>query len=127
MIVSKLKSYKEIKSKLKKSDEVGLISCNACARMCGTGGLKVMEKFAKLLEKDGFNIVDKDLIGTPCDFDQLNKSQLHGNVQVVFACDAGIHNLKKIFPKHKIVSATNTLGVGAYDHKGNISVVRKFK
>ncbi len=126
MIISKFKPYKEIKSQLKKSDKIGIISCNACARMCGVGGKEVMEKFAKKLEKDGFNIVDKDLIGTPCDFDQLNKNQLHGNLQIVLACDAGVYNLKKIFPKHKIIPALNTIGLGSFDHKGNIELVKKF-
>jgi hypothetical protein len=102
MIVTKSKSYNWIKFQLKKTDKIGIISCNACARMCGTGGEKVMERLAKKLKKDGFNIVDKDLIGTPCNYDQLHKNQLHGNVQLVLACDAGVYNLKKIFPKNKI-------------------------
>ncbi|MEJ2267494.1 MAG: hypothetical protein P8X70_00245 [Nanoarchaeota archaeon] len=126
MIVSKSKPYNEIKFQLKKSDEIGIISCNACARMCGVGGKKVMDKLGNRLQKDGFDVVDKDLIGTPCDFDQLNKNQLHGNVQIVLACDAGVYNLKRIFPKHKIISALKTIGLGAYDHKGNIKVVKKF-
>jgi muramoyltetrapeptide carboxypeptidase LdcA involved in peptidoglycan recycling len=127
MIVSTLKPYKEIKSKLKKTDKIGIISCNACARMCGVGGKEVMEKLASKLQKEGFNIVDKDLIGAPCDFDQLNKNQLHGNVQIVLACDAGVYNLKRIFPGHKIISALNTIGLGSFDHKGHINVVKKFK
>lgn len=126
MIISNSKPYKEIITHLKKSDKIGVISCNACARMGGVGGKKVMEKFVKKLKKDGFNVVDTDLIGTPCDFDQLHKSQLHGNVQIVLACEAGVYNLKKIFPKHKIITALNTIGIGAYDHKGNINLVKKF-
>jgi len=125
MIVTKLKPYGEIKSQLKKSDKIGIISCNACARMCNTGGEKQMKKLSNRLRKDGFNVVDNDLIGTPCNFDLLNKSQLHGNVQIVLACDAGVYNLKKLFPNHKIISGLKTLGVGAYDKKGNINLVRK--
>ncbi len=126
MIVTKAKPYSEVKKGLKKSDEIGVISCNACARMCGTGGEKAMKALAMKLKKDGFNIVDVDLIGTPCDYNQLNKSQLHGNVQIVLACDSGMYNLKKLFPKHKIISGTKTLGVGAHDGK-KITLVRKVK
>ena len=126
MIVTKAKPYSEVKKGLKKSDEIGVISCNACARMCGTGGEKVMKALVMKLKKDGFNIVDVDLIGTPCDYNQLNKSQLHGNVQIVLACDSGMYNLKKLFPKHKIISGTKTLGVGAHDGK-KITLVRKVK
>ena len=127
MIVTKTKPYSKIKSQLKKSDRIGIISCNACARMCNTGGEKRMKELAKKLKKDGFNIVDMDLIGTPCNFDLLNKTQLHGNVQVVLACDAGVYNLKKLFPKHKIIAALETLGVGAFDNKGKITLVKRFK
>jgi len=124
MIVTKARPYAELKKELKKSDKIGIISCNACARMCGTGGEKVMMRLANRLRKDGFNVVDTDLIGTPCDYNQLQKSQLHGNVQIVLACDAGAYNLRKLFPGHKIISNNITLGIGAHDGK-KITVVRK--
>ncbi len=126
MIITKKRAYEDIKKELKKTDKIGIISCNACARICKTGGEKVMKGLAKKLKKEGFNIVDVDLIGTPCDYSQLQKSQLHGNVQIVLACDAGIYNLKKLFPKHKIISANITLGIGAHDGK-KITLVRKIK
>ncbi len=125
MIVTKQRSYSQIKKELSKDDEVGIISCNACARMCGTGGEKAMKKLAGKLKKDGFKIVDMDLIGTPCNYDLLDKSQLHGNVQIVLACDAGVYNLKKLFPKHKIIGGLVVLGIGAFDNKGNVNLVRK--
>jgi len=127
MIVTKSKPYSEIKRELKKFDKIGIISCNACARMCRTGGEKAMKKLAVKLKKDGYNVVDMDLIGTPCDKNQLQKSQLHGNVQIVLACDAGVYNLRKIFPKHKIISGTITLGIGANQGGKNITIVRKVK
>ncbi len=127
MIVTKKRRYLDIKSELKKTDKIGIVSCNACARMCNTGGEKQLKKLAQMLKKDGFNVVDMDLIGTPCNFDLLNKSQLHGNVQIVLACDAGVYTLKKLFPKHKIIPALETIGLGSYDNKGNINLVKKFK
>jgi ferredoxin len=126
MIITKPKSYKEVIKSLKKSDKIGIISCNACARMCNTGGEEVMEKLALKLKKDGYNIVDKDLIGIACDFDQLKKNNLHGNVNIILACDSGVYNIKKIFPKNKIIPGLITIGLGAYDHKGNMNIVRKF-
>jgi len=94
--------------------------------MCEAGGEKVMDELAKKLKRDGFNVVDKDLIGVACDFDQLKKDELHGDATIVLACDSGVYNLKKLFPKRKIIASSNTLGLGAYDHKGNIKLVRKF-
>ena len=126
MIVTKSRSYVDLKKDLKKSDEIGIISCNACARMCKTGGEVRLKELGGKLKKDGFKVVDMDLVGTPCDYNQLNKSQLHGNVQIVLACDAGVYNLKKLFPKHKIISGTVTLGIGAHDGC-RVWLVRKVK
>jgi hypothetical protein len=95
--------------------------------MCETGGLKKMQELAERLKKDGYIVVDTDLIGMACDFDQLKKDQLHGNVNIVLACQAGVYNLKKIFPNHKIITALDTVGLGAWDMKGNINLVKKFK
>ena len=127
MIVQKAIPYSKIKSQLKKSDKIGVISCNACARLCGVGGQKPMEKLANKLKKDGFKVVDADLIGTPCDYDSLTKSQLHGNVQVVMACEAGVYNLKKLFPKHKIIATNKTIGIGVHDQGKKVKLVRKLK
>ena len=127
MIITKALSYSAIKRQLKKTDKIGVISCNACARLCKTGGEKVMVQLSEKLRKDGFNVVDADLIGTPCNYDLLHKSQLHGNVQILLACDAGLYNLKKLFPKHKIILANKTLGLGVHDKGRNIVLVRKIK
>jgi hypothetical protein len=126
MIITKSKTFGEIKSKLKKSDKIGIVSCNACAKMCDTGGEKNMKKLSVLLKKNGFCVADMDLIGVACDYDQLKKDELKGNTTIVLACDSGVYNLKKLFPKRKIISALKTIGLGAFNHKGKISLVRKF-
>ena len=127
MIVTEKKSYKEIKSKLKKHDKIGIVSCNACAKMCKTGGDKGMAELIKKLKKDKFNIVDSDLIGVACDFDLLKKDELKGEVTIVLACASGVYNLKKLCPKRKIIPGLKTIGLGAYNHKGQINVVKRFK
>jgi len=98
MIITKAKPYILIKKQLKKRDRIGIISCNSCARMCHTGGKEAMEKLAAKLRKDGFNVVDMDLIGFACDVDQLKRGELKGNVDIVLSCDAGVYNLKRLFP-----------------------------
>lgn len=126
MIVTESLSYAKIKKQLKKKDKIGIVSCNSCARMCNTGGEAKMKELSEKLTKDGFNVVDTDLIGIACDYDQLKKDELHGNVTIVLACDSGVYNLKKLFPKRKIISALKTIGLGAFDEKGHIEVVKKF-
>ena len=127
MIITGIKPYGLIKSKLSKKDQIGIISCNSCPKICETGGEKEMKKLARRLKKDGFNVVDMDLIGRACDFDLLKKDELHGTTTIVLACDAGAYNLHKLFPKRKIIIALNTIGLGAFDHKGNLTLVKKFK
>ena len=127
MIVTKPKSYSWIKKQLKKSDKIGIISCNSCVRRCNTGGEKVMKEFVRKLKRDGYNVVDADLVGVACDFDQLKKDELKGDVNIIFACDAGVYNLKKLFPKKKLVHALKTIGLGVYNHKGNFTLVKKIK
>lgn len=127
MIITKKRPYNGIKKELSKKDKIGVISCNACARMCKTGGREALEELAGKLKNDGFEVVDMDLIGTPCNIDMLEKNQLHGNAQVALCCDAGIENLKQIFPKNKIIPALKTIGLGAYNNKGKIRLIREFK
>ena len=127
MIITTRKPYGMIKSKLNKKDKIGIVSCNSCARMCETGGKKAMRELAERLKKDGFNVVDTDLIGIACDFDRLKKDELIGDTTIVLACDAGVYNLKKLFPKRKIIVALTTLGLGVWDEKGNITLVKKVK
>jgi len=127
MIITEIKPHGLIKSQLNKKDKIGIVSCNSCPRICETGGEEEMKKLAKKLKKDGFDVVDMDLIGRACDFDLLKKDELNGTSTVVLSCDAGIHNLKKLFPKRKIIGALNTIGLGVYDHQGNLTLVRKFK
>lgn len=127
MIITEAKPYGMIKAELKKTDRIGIIACNSCARMCETGGEKAMKELAERLKKDGFNVVDTDLIGIACDFDQLKKQEMLGDVTIVLACDAGVYNLKKLFPERKIIPAIETIGLGAWDEKGNINLVRKFE
>jgi len=126
MIITELKPYGMIKAELEKNDKIGIVSCNACPRICETGGEPTMKELAERLKKDGYNVVDKDLIGRACDYDQLKAPEIHGNVTIVLACDAGLYNLKKLFPKRKIIAALDTIGLGAYDEKGNLHLVRKF-
>ena len=122
-----MKPYGLLKQQLNKKDKIGIVSCNVCALMCETGGEKAMKNLANRLKKDGFNVVDMDLIGTACNYDMLKKDELHGDVTIVLACDAGVYNLKKLFPKRKIIPALETIGLGAYDNKGNLTLVREFK
>ncbi len=53
--------------------------------MCETGGKEAMKELADRLKKEGFNVVDMDLISMACNFDQLKKNELKGDVVIVLA------------------------------------------
>ena len=126
MIVTEFKPYGMIKAKLKKSDRIGIISCNTCVKMCETGGSKQMKQMAKRLKKDGFKVVDTKLTGASCHQEDVKKTKIKGNTVIVMACDAGVYNAKKIFPKKKTLAALDTVGLGSWDKNGNVSLVKKF-
>lgn len=126
MIVTEPLSIEEITSHLHKEDKISIISCNACSKICGTGGQEAIEKLAFVLKEQGFTIVDMDLIGNPCNSDMLNKLQLHGNVQIVMSCDAGVENVKRIYPDQKVVASNKTIGVGIHEGGKKVTVVREF-
>ncbi len=126
MIITQSKPYAEIKKRLHPNDKVGIVACNVCARICGTGGEKGIKKLAGQLKEDGFEVVDTDLIGTPCVYDQLEAAQLRGNVTIVLTCDAGLHILRKVFPGEKLIAGLDTIGVGAVNEEGKPILVKGF-
>lgn len=126
MIITESKPYGVLRSQLDKKDKIGLVTCNTCARMCETGGEDQMEKLAQRLKEDGFNVVDTDVISVACNLEQVKKPEYKGNTLIVLACEAGSYTLKRLFPKKKIIDATNTVGLCARDEEGNIFIVKKF-
>lgn len=85
-----------------------------------------MKKLADRLKK-GFNVVDMDLIGMAYNFLSWKKQELNGELTIVLAYDAGVSNLKKLFPNRKIVQALDTVGLGAWNEKGDIILVKEFE
>ncbi len=126
MTITELKPYGMIKSQLKKSDKIGLVSCNACVKFCETGGEEKMIEMAERLKEDGFSVVDKDLVGVACDLEQVKKEVYDGEVIIAFCCDAGICNLNKIVGDKKVISALDTIGIGTRDKEGNLALVKEF-
>jgi len=115
-----------IKSQLKKSDKIELVSCNACVKFCETGGEEKMAEMAQRLKRDGFNVVNTDLIGMACVLDLVKKQSFKGDVLIVFTCDAGVFNIEKLAKGKKVIPALDTIGIGTRDEQGNITLVKRF-
>ena len=125
MIVTKSRDYQELKSELDPKKTIGIVSCNTCVRFCQTGGQEAMKALEKKLVADGFKVVDTDLIGAPCLFQEIAATRLRGEITVVLACKSGFHNLQKAFPGKTLVSGLETLGLGAVDKEGKVEIIAK--
>ena len=126
MTITESIPFESIKSQISKEDKVEILSCNGCARMCGTGGVKALEKIKEKLKKDGIQTADTSLIGIICIGKFLKSLKLQGDKIVVLACDAGIHNFKKFFPNKKVVRGLNTVGLGTWNKDGRPALIKKF-
>ncbi len=126
MIVTSCKPYGVIRGMLKKWKKIGIVSCNSCARACETGGKEKMEELAERLKKDGFEVVDTELVPMACNIDSVKKPEYHADYLVALACDSGVCTLQSLFPTKVVVPALDTIGLGARDLQGNIFIMRKF-
>ena len=124
MIITKSIPYEKLKKKLDRNKTIGIVGCNTCARMCGTGDKKAMLRLKRKLKKDKFKVVDMDLVAVACCEDQIAREKYDGDITIVLACDGGVHNVRK-FSK-KVIPGLITFGVGAWDMKGNHKLVKRF-
>ncbi|MCK4327921.1 MAG: hypothetical protein KAW41_05660 [Candidatus Diapherotrites archaeon] len=128
MIVTDTKPFGMIKAGLKKGDEVSVVSCNQCARLCGTGGKEGLDEMKEKLGEGGYGACDEFLFAPVCDESLCRKIlKPKGSVILVLACEAGVSSIKRVFKTKKVISALNTTGLGAFDEDGCIFMVREFK
>lgn len=123
MTITKARDYEALKAELDPQKTIGIVSCNTCVRFCQTGGVKIMEELEKKLKADGFKVVDTDLIGAPCMFQEIAATRLRGEITIVLACASGLHNLKEAFPGQTLVAGLETIGLGAVDKNGQVQLV----
>ena len=126
MIVTNSKPYGIVRAMLKKWKKIGIISCNSCARVCETGGREKMEEIAGRLKKDGFEVVDTELVAMACMIDLVRKHDYQADILLVLACDSGVCTAQSLFPTKEIVPANDTIGLGAQDRQGNIFIMKRF-
>ncbi len=85
-----------------------------------------MEELAERLKRDGFNIVQTDLIPMACNINLVKKPEYDADDLVILGCDAGVFTYQMVFPSKKIIAALNTIGFGARDGQGNIFLMKRF-
>lgn len=127
LIITATKPYGIIKGSLRKWKKTGLIACNSCARACETGGRNRMEQLSERLKRDGFDIIQSDLIPMACNIDLVRKPEYDAEDLLILACDAAVFTFQMLFPTKKIVAANDTIGYGARDGQGNIFLMKRFQ
>ena len=131
MIITESKPFGMIQNELKKSDKIIIVSCNECAKLCGTGGEEGAKDMENKLKKAGFRVVDKVVFAPICDKDLdkkvLKQKKIEANTMIILACDAGIYNVKRLFKNQKVIGAVDSIGLGAFDESGNIKLIRRFE
>jgi ferredoxin len=125
MIVTYSKPYDVIKAELRKWKKIGIISCNSCARVCETGGIKKLEEMAERLKNDGYEVVDTELVPMACMIDLIKKHDYQAEILLVLACDSGVFTAQSLFPNKLVFPANDTIGLGAQDREGNIFIMKK--
>jgi hypothetical protein len=124
MIVTSSKPYGVVRGMLKKWKKIGIVACNSCARVCETGGKEKMEEMAERLKKDGFEVVDVELVPMACAIDAVKRPNYQADMLVSMACDAGLCTLQLLFPSKVVIPANDTIGIGARDAQGNIFIMK---
>jgi hypothetical protein len=124
MIVTSAKPYGVVRGMLKKWKKIGIVACNSCARVCETGGKEKMEEMAERLKKDGFEVVDVELVPMACAIDAVKRPNYQADMLVSMACDAGLCTLQLLFPSKVVIPANDTIGIGARDAQGNIFIMK---
>ncbi|NLI74316.1 MAG: hypothetical protein GX369_06070 [Euryarchaeota archaeon] len=123
--VSRAIPYQEIVNNLNKEEGVAIISCNACANYCRTGGRRAMTNMSSDLEADGFNVVISKVIPKACILTNFDNVSLPDDVDTVLmmACVSGLRAANRVFSDKRIISSNETLGIGYYDSSKRGSVL----
>ncbi len=127
MIITITKDIQNILSNLEKEDKIAIVSCDNCAKVCGTGGEEGAAEMKKVLEKFGYNVTDIFTYGPLCAKDlNENLREINGDTALILGCEAGEYTLKKFTNFKKVILCLDSLGIGAYDESGKPFTIKSF-
>ncbi len=93
MIITLKKPVKEILQMLKGHEKVAIIGCGQCATICRTGGEQQVEELAEALEKEGKEIVFREVIEAGVCYLPESRKVLEkipeADAVIVLACGSG--------------------------------------
>ncbi|MHA2271641.1 MAG: hypothetical protein ACXACI_07245 [Candidatus Hodarchaeales archaeon] len=132
IVVLRELDYEQLKSKLDPNDRIVVWSCNDCTKYCDIGGRKNLNALADALEKDGYNILRRELVGVSCQMNLIRERTKHPSVKEIFkdataiivlACTDGYLKVQRVFRKKKVIQVGVSVGLGAYSKKEGMRLV----
>jgi hypothetical protein len=124
--------YEELKKQLEPDDKIVVWSCNDCTKYCDLGGRKNLNALADALEKDGFTVLRRELVGVSCQPPLVRERTKHPSTKefyneataiIVLACTDGFLKVQRVFRKKKVIQVGESVGLGAYSKKGGMRLV----
>ena len=130
-------SYDDLKNELKKDDKIVVWACNNCIKFCdGLGGREAMNNLADKLEADGYTVSRRELIGTSCMLDLVQKRKTdkatadtfkESTVIIPLTCEDGYENVKCVFNDKRVINTTKTIGLGVFSTKTGMCINYPFE
>ena len=123
MIITTKKDFKEILSKLNKTDTVFIVGCGSCATKCNTGSEQAVKEMAEQLKNNNITVSGSAVLDTACDIRIARKDLLknegfkNSNIILCLTCGAGIQSVEKITDKN-IVAGLDGIFVGTTERIG---------
>ena len=113
MMFSQLIPYEEIIKQLDTADKIAVISCNTCARECGVGGLSKADELVDRLTQNGYTVTEEVVLQDACSESVYRKARirLDADTIIVLACSAGIACVKRLYPKKRVLTVTEDVGL----------------
>jgi hypothetical protein len=111
--LTRLRPVDDVVADLDPSEPIAFISCNNCVRVSGAGGEGVWEDYCAELKNRGIRIEQEILITNPCSRGYFENLQIAPAVKavVLMACRGAQSGFHSLFPKRKMISATETMGL----------------
>jgi hypothetical protein len=124
--------YEELKKQLDDDDRIVVWSCNDCTKYCNLGGRENLNALADALEKDGYHVVHRELIGVGCQPPLIRLRSRHpatkdifdsASVIIVLSCTDGYLKTQRVFKNKKVIQVGISVGLGAYSKEEGMRLV----
>ena len=132
IVVLRELDYEELKKQLDEDDRIVVWSCNDCTKYCNLGGRENLNALADALEKDGYNVVHRELIGVGCQPPLIRLRSRHpatkdifdsASVIIVLSCTDGYLKTQRVFKNKKVIQVGISVGLGAYSKEEGMRLV----